>query len=172
MIIFGFQTLILIASVIVLCRKRKSMPTFVIQIWACLIAGDLLLIVQLVITVLANHSVFPSSDLFYRFYWYNVGLITATNSLAHWIFAMEYFKVALRFPIIIDLFHSSTNEKIKLTNRIFNFLNYFYYTLLVVWIFLVLALQFAESEWSFYYDIFMKVLSVVVLVLSMCILSR
>ena len=32
------------------------------------------------------------------------GTESATNSIAHWLFSIEYFKVALKFPIIIDLY--------------------------------------------------------------------
>ena len=77
-----------------------------IKIYSCLIASELLLILQAILIFLDIEGAIPVPQygLFWRLDYYILGIVSASNSLAHWIFVMEYFKVALRFPIIIDLF--------------------------------------------------------------------
>ena len=147
--IFIINSIIIATSVIMLCqsKRRKNVPIFVIKIYSCLIASELLLILQAILIFLDIEGDIAESqyDLFWRLDNYILGIVSASNSLAHWIFAMEYFKVALRFPIIIDLFQAKVNEKITLTDRIIKYLNISYYFLIIVWIILVLAIQFPDN---------------------------
>ena len=81
------------------------------------------------------------------------GVQSAFNSIAHWVFAIQYFKVALNFPIIVDLFQPNINKKLKATSCAILSLNAFFYTQLLLWMVLVFTIDFTASDYSLIFDV-------------------
>ena len=100
------------------------------------------------------------------------GIESATNSVAHWIFAIQYFKIALNFPIIIDLYAENVNEKLKRANHIVFWTNFYYYFILLLWLILIYSINFESSHYALIFDVHSKVISAGLLVYSIIRLKR
>ena len=100
------------------------------------------------------------------------GIQSSTNSVAHWIFAIEYFRIALIFPIIIELYQPNVNEKLEKAKRIVYWANCLFYALLLVWLILIFSINFEKYKYAFIVDASGKVISAGILVYSIISLKH
>ena len=101
------------------------------------------------------------------------GIQSSSNSVAHWIFAIEYFKIALNFPIIIELFQSNVNEKLKRVKQIVFWTNFYYYAQLLLWLILIFSIDIeAKTDYALIFDVQSKVMSAGLLGYSIISLKR
>ena len=83
-------------------KKSKDRPTFVSLSWGLIYVSFVIIIANIILTVTYEEGP-KNPKIPYAVYALEmVGF--AITSIAHWIFLIEYLKVALRLPIIIDLF--------------------------------------------------------------------
>ena len=65
---------------------------------------------------LMNYDIIPYSTFSMNLNVWFEAMMCVCVSLSHWIFSIEYLKVSLRFPIMIDLFQKNANQKIMRNN--------------------------------------------------------
>ena len=72
-------------------------------------------------TVQANKAVNEGDTEKYNKFFHHVlylhGIESATSSIAHWTFAIEYLKMSLKLPIITNFYEDDINEQLRKADR-------------------------------------------------------
>ena len=85
--------------VVFICTKRELRPRFVTMIWVFIVATILSIAAEMAMVLLTNQIDYKKHPDKYNKYYRIVdsfeGLIQCFYSISHWIFAIEYFNLAI-----------------------------------------------------------------------------
>lgn len=111
------------------CFSHREKPFFVKVIWSLLCVDLLMNLIYGSLFIFTEHGFFDHKA--------NYKLISSLlNQVVHWLFAQEYFKVILNFPLLLI---EDPNEILRRARRIKNILivcNITFYAFVLLWLFL------------------------------------